>query len=169
MKQIPLTKGKFALIDDKDYERLSKYKWQFAEGGFTEQGYANRSRSDNKGKVWMHLEVMGKIPRGYFVDHKNGNRLDNRRCNLRIASRILNNINRGMFKNNKLGFKGVYKDGNRYMAYIGANCKRIPLGRFDTLEEAIKARKKAERYYFTKALITESIKLKFINLAYTFK
>ena len=80
MKKIKLTKGEFALVDDEDFDRLSRYKWCFSR-------YANRNVSENgKQKGWrMHWEVMGgKPPKGLEVDHINGDKIDNRKENLRL-------------------------------------------------------------------------------------
>lgn len=96
MKELSLTHGRVALVDDEDYERLSAFVWQHAaksDPRFT--GYAVRYVTENKKtrRVWMHREVLG-APAGLEVDHINGNGLDNRRENLRLATRQQNARNR---------------------------------------------------------------------------
>jgi hypothetical protein len=85
-KMIPLTQGKFALVDDEDFEWLNQYKWRLRNG------YAGRDSSILLGprrNILMHREVAG-TPEGLFTDHANGNKLDNRRCNLRICNKSQN-------------------------------------------------------------------------------
>ena len=85
-RRIPLTKGQFALVDDADYEVLSKHSWYASGVRF----YAARRRKDNERNprklVYMHRELLGVESSSLHVDHINGNRLDNRRSNLRIVT-----------------------------------------------------------------------------------
>lgn len=82
MKEIPLTDGLAALVDDEDYERLARYKWSVAWGSW--YPYA-QARVDGK-RVLMH-RLLTNAPAGYEVDHVNGHSLDNRRGNLRVVTR----------------------------------------------------------------------------------
>jgi hypothetical protein len=135
MKEIPLTQGKVALVDDADYEALAKHKWSFSHG------YAKRSDANRK-TVYMHRQLLGVV--GGIIDHKNGSGIDNRRSNLRIADKRLNGINRGKNRNNKSGYKGVqYAGGNKpWVATIACNRKRIYSERFPTAEAAARAYKR---------------------------
>ena len=76
MREIPLAKGKAAIVDDADYERLGIHHWSCSKAG-----YAMRGFRENGKMVYlkMHHAILGKPPRGFVVDHINGNRLDNRR------------------------------------------------------------------------------------------
>ena len=85
----------------------------------------------------------------YIVDHINRNKRDNRRENLRLANKSLNAFNSKIYKNNKSGVTGVYfrKDTKKWTAEIKVNYRKICLGCYETKEEAINARKKAEQKY----------------------
>ena len=89
-------------------------------------------------------------PDDMVVDHINLNPLDNRKMNLRICTKQQNEMNRPLRNNNTSGITGVslYKQTNKWRAYIEYNQKYIHLGLFDTKEDAIKARKQAEIKYF---------------------
>jgi hypothetical protein len=137
MKTIPLTQGKVALVDDSDYEELSKYNWQFGAYGYVTR-YAN---VNGKGTtVRMHRQIMGS-KLNMLVDHKNGNRLDNQRHNLRSASDTQNKRNIGITANNTSGFKGVSLDRKRgtFRAMIQSDSGPVFLGRYATAPEAAKA------------------------------
>lgn len=137
-KEIRLANGKgIALIDDENYEYLSEFSW-----GLHPKGYARRTKYVN-GKsvtVLMHREIMG-VDAGIFVDHKDGNKLNNRKNNLRIATVSQNNSNRQLLPTSTSGYKGVTYDPNRekWIAQIRNNGKRTFLGRFSTKEDAAKA------------------------------
>lgn len=95
--------------------------------------------------IWKYH--YGKDPKE-FIDHIDGNRTNNNMENLREATRQQNGFNRGPQKNNKLGIKGVRKDGNKYRATIIINGKEKHLGMFFTIEEARLAREEAEKKLF---------------------
>lgn len=102
----------------------------------------------NKGRELLHRYLID-VPKELVVDHINGDRLDNRKSNLRICDRSQNQKNRIMQSNNSSGVSGVsqFKVNGKWMAYISINKKRKHLGYFETMEEAIKARKEAEEKY----------------------
>lgn len=136
MKTIPLTQGQFALVDDADYEWLSRWKWcvLFTDSVF----YATRSRclSDAPGSktILMHREVLN-APDGFETDHINGDGLDNRRENLRLATHALNQRNGHRRTPTRLGLPvGVSAHGNKFQARIGHDRKY--LGSFASVEEA---------------------------------
>lgn len=150
MKKIKLTKGKWAIVDDDDYNFLSKYKW-FAQ---------NHSRSDTIfyakttyiGKmVAMHRLLLGAKP-DQFVDHINGNGLDNRKKNLRFCTKRQNSSNSKLSVRNTSGYKGVcfYKNTNKWAARIGNSASKgnYHLGFFDSKEQAARAyNKEAKKRY----------------------
>lgn len=135
MREIPLSQGKIALVDDGDYEALSQHKWT---ADFTGKvWYAIRSVKKN-GK-WTHVRMHQVIlPNCERVDHKNGDGLDNQRSNLRPATHRQNLIN-SRKRNVTSGFRGVDKPTIRWRARIVVNGVRHHLGMFDSKEAAGRA------------------------------
>ncbi len=150
-RRIPLTQGKYAMVDPDDYERLNKYKWQARrkERSF----YATRSGwCERRGKrkiITMHRQVL-PVPEGMFVDHINHNGLDNRKANLRPATQTQNTYNRRRHRNKTSSkYKGIYweKRSKKWLVIMQHDFKRIKLGRFDDEEEAARAYDSAARIY----------------------
>ncbi len=141
MKLISLTRGRFAVVDDDDYELLSKLKW--CVNG---KGYATR-KIDGK-VITMHRFILN-CPNGLQVDHANANRLDNRRCNIRVASRAQNQQN-SKARKGAVGLKGVSfeKGPDRYRARITVAGKTIYLGCFLSAESAHEAYATAATKHF---------------------
>jgi hypothetical protein len=140
MKSIALTKGMFAKVDDGDFEFLSQWRWR-AEQRHGREFYAVRYKhapGNRRKRVSMARLLMGE-PKGFLVDHWNGDTLDNQRGNLRKATNAQNQCNQRRLRiNNTSGFKGVYLDKARgkYVAQIYQSHKRKNLGYFGTAEEA---------------------------------
>ena len=141
-KEIKLTQGKVAIVDDEDFSWLSQWKWRYNSHYAVRADYLDHKRI---GDTQMH-RLINDTPDGYDTDHINGDKLDNRRSNLRTATRSENNFNTPPPITNRSGFKGVWwHDGQkRWWAHIQINGKRSHLGSFTTKEEAINARKIAE-------------------------
>jgi hypothetical protein len=138
MKQIPLTQGKFAIVDDEDFDWLNKWKWCVNNENVVH-------RKSNYKIITMHKLIMNP-PKGMQVDHKSGNRLDNRRSNLRICTGSQNCMNRN-YKSNSSGYKGVRKWYRRWQSRIEINGKKINLGMFSTPIKAAKAYNEAAIKY----------------------
>jgi len=139
-KEIPLTRGYIAVVDDDDFESLSKHRWYF-QAGYAKRGKKVEGRVNAK-VVPMHREILGMLPGDErVVDHIDGDGLNNRRSNLRICTVHENNRNRRLPRINKCGYKGVRKSSNGkwWYAQIGAFGKVIHLGQFNTPEEAHQA------------------------------
>lgn len=137
-KMIQLTRGKTALVDAEDYAFLSQWQWWC-----NPKGYAIRSRSagGKNVKIYMHREVM-KAERGQEVDHINGDKADNRKANLRFCTHLQNCYNRTKIKN-KLGYLGVFPNGNGFTANITLGKRIVRLGTYRTKEEAARKRDEA--------------------------
>lgn len=139
MKQIPLTQGRFALVDDEDYDELSKYTWNYG----MPQGYAARKIGYRGKKVYMHRQILDAPPK-IDVDHINGNKLDNRRVNLRLVTRSQNLYNAAP-RGGSSRFKGVCwnKPLGKWVASIQINRKLVHLGVFTDEIEAAKTYNRA--------------------------
>ena len=157
MKRIPLTRGKFALVDDRDYEELSRFKWHTMFSPTNGNFYAardGRNLARDKGRyVVMHRQILGICDRNISVDHKNHNGLDNRKSNLRVCTASQNMMNRrGAQKNSTTGWRGVYIDKRnpirKFYSEIRAGKKKIFLGYFKTVSEARRAYASANRKYY---------------------
>lgn len=139
VKEIELTKGLKVLVDDEDYQLLSEFSW-----------YAVKGYAVNRNLKFMHRFIM-RYPHGYQVDHINGNKLDNRKENLRLCSNRENCRNQGKNGVNKSSkFKGVSfsKERRKWVTAIRVDGKRRFLGKFKTEIEAAKAYDKAALEHF---------------------
>jgi hypothetical protein len=144
MKEIQLTQGKVALVDDDMYEYLNQWKWQANKNG--NKFYAKRSIKVSQGKqktISMHRFITKNINPKMHTDHLNGNGLDNRKINLRICTNSQNAMNQSKQINNTSGYKGVsyYKNSinKKWMATIKLNNIKIYLGLFIDPKDAASA------------------------------
>ena len=137
MKEIELTKGKVAIVDDQDHSALNHFRWYAHRSG--SKMYA-ATTAKNRSLVYMHRIILDAQP-GYEVDHENGNGLDNRRCNLRLCRHADNLHNRGPQRNSKSHTKGVWwsERDKLWYAQIQSNGKRKGLGSFKTKGDAARA------------------------------
>lgn len=140
MAEIQLTRGVNSLVDDADLEWLSQWKWSVSgSGDYAERAVVVRPRPNQKTRcIKMHRLILGAEP-GQFVDHINGDGLDNRRGNLRLCTKAENSRNRRIHTGNVAGFKGVTPHHGRWRAVIKASGQRLSLGVFGTREEAARA------------------------------
>jgi len=148
-KQIPLTRGYVAIVDDDDFDEVSQYKWHaVTKGGFP---YAVRGvgKRPNRGKVSLH-RVLLNAPDGMEVDHRNGDTLDCRRENLRLATHRQNAANRTLTPQSRSGFKGVYwyARDSRWAAQIRVAGTKMFLGYFEFAEDAARIYDDAAREHF---------------------
>lgn len=138
MKKIKLTQGKFALVDNEDFEYLNQWKWHFVYDGYNGYAYRNVHKINNKRtSITMHRVLM-KAKKGQIIDHINHNGLDNRKANLRYCNLSQNAANR---KHNKRGtskYLGVHyrKKENKWIAAIKHNGKSIHIAYCPTEREA---------------------------------
>lgn len=135
MKFIPLTQGKYAIVDDEDYQELIKYKW-----------YALKQRNGDfyayrQVMIAMHRQILNAQP-GQHTDHQNHRGLDNRKSNIRICTNQQNQRNQLPQKVKKSSkYKGVTynKRVNLWYAQIGHNNQILPLGSYKSEIEAANA------------------------------
>lgn len=139
MKTIPLSKGHVAMVDDVDYHWLSQWKWH------QNRGYACRQvgKPGRKSWVWMHREIL-RPKSGQECDHINGNGLDNRRSNLRLATHQENGFNRRKLKQRFTSrFKGTHLHKQGWRATIdfrvGGKKRNYHIGYYKTEEQAARA------------------------------
>lgn len=133
MQKIKLSNGMFALVDDEDFDLVAAYKWRVCGSGYA-------FRTHKKKSIFMHHMILD-APGGYLRDHINGDRLDNRRSNLRLATALQNSANAKRRSDNTSGFKGVYwnKQIRRWKVQIRDGAKRIHLGYFHDVMDAARA------------------------------
>jgi hypothetical protein len=135
MNKIPLTRGKFALVDKEDLKRLSEYNWNCLKIGYASTSIGGRK---NKKMLYMHRFIMGVTDPKISVDHINKNKLDNRKSNLRVCTHKQNCSNSSKPKGKHTSkYKGVYWDKSRNK--WSARFSRKFLGRFDNEKEAARA------------------------------
>lgn len=135
-KQIALTQGKFAIVDDDDYERASQHRWSCKKAPRT--AYATRWITINGKETsqMLHRFILNALPHR-LVDHINGNGLDCRKSNLRLCSNAQNSMNRRRVS--KSHYKGIRKVINRWQAELQVNGKRVHIGSFISPEQAARA------------------------------
>lgn len=149
-KEILLSQGQVAIVDNQDYEWLSRWKW-YAQRTPSGEFYAKRNAWDKVRFVSfkMHRVIMNAQPESE-VDHVNGNKLDNQRSNLRICTHPQNVCNARIRKDNSCGYKGVHLEkryGGKWFAIIGVNGKSKFLGYHPTSEAAARAYDLAAKQY----------------------
>lgn len=135
---ISLTQGQSAIVDDEDFGFLSQWSWYAHKTNWTFYGSRKFTVLGKPQKAWMHRLIM-QTPDGMFVDHIDGNGLNNQRSNLRNVTHQQNMVNRQMWiKGTTTGVRGVYfdkRDGAIFSS-ITVNGKSRHLGRFPTVEAA---------------------------------
>lgn len=134
-KKINVVGGHEAIVDAEDYERVNSKRWWLKKSGSGRSNYAYNVQVKNGKQIRtsMHRFIL-EIPfvRGFVIDHKNGNGLDNRKKNLRICTLSENAMNSRTPKNNSTGHKGVSfnKNTNKYQVHISFKNKQIFIGQF---------------------------------------
>lgn len=150
-KYIELTQGYRTLVDDEDYEELSKHKWYARLSGEDHYAARNINIDGAPATLYMHRHILGMTSGNPLrVDHINCNTLDNRRENLRPVTHAQNLQNRkGATRASKTGVRGVVFDRGKFVAYVQRGRIHRYLGRFKTLDEASQAAADARAALFT--------------------
>lgn len=146
-RTIPLTQGKQAIVDSRDYEVLRQWRWSAKLSKRTWYAVRVDLSGGERKFVGMHQQLLGSSA-GLTIDHRNHNGLDNRKCNLRHSTVQQNNCNQLKNRNNSSGFTGVCSARGRWRASIRVNRKAIHLGYFATPEVAAKVYDDAALKYF---------------------
>lgn len=144
MRKIPLTRGKYAVVDEVDYAILNMHKWYCFPGKKT--FYATRVRGGGDNTLARMHRVILDAKEGQIVDHINGNGLDNRRSNLRFVTSRENALNRS--KSRGAIYKGVSKVRDKYRARIRLPNNILHLGYFLCPKLAAKAYDRAALRHF---------------------
>jgi hypothetical protein len=151
-RRIPLTRGKYAIVDPEDFDRLNAHSWHTA----SDRGclYARRTVrhpiTKAQSNVHMHRQILQNVPDGMVVDHINHNGLDNREANVRPATHAQNQWNARKTKSpTRSKHKGIAwsNSKNRWRARITVNSRRIHLGYFKSQRDAAKAYDRAALKY----------------------
>lgn len=137
-KEIVLSQGKVAIVDDADYEWLSRWKWCASRVPHTCYAIRSVGRGKTQKRTYMHRAILDAPPE-LWVDHINADGLDNRRANLRLCTRAENNRNRRKHRDTASRFKGIVPSYGKWIAQIKVNGKRFQLGRFVDEKSAARA------------------------------
>lgn len=121
--------GKSFIFDLGDYEIVRQFAWFINSAGYVATKYNGRNQ--------LLQRLLLSPSKNEVVDHINRNPLDNRRCNLRIATRQQNQFNLGVFQNNRTGHKNICAVGGKFAVYIKKDGKSMYFGRFTTLQKAV--------------------------------
>lgn len=158
MKTILTNRGDKILVDNEDYEVLKKHKYYLDTSGYARRNNFKSSGPKNS-HIYLHREVI-KCPDGLCVDHINRNKLDNRKCNLRIVTYLQNNLNKEKPKNSTSKYIGVHKlRSGVFVGQIQFKGKKY-YKRFKTeIEAAIFYNEKAKEFFGDFARTNSVVKL----------
>jgi hypothetical protein len=149
VKEIDMVKGFKTIVDDEDYKKYKIYngiRWYCGCKGYAVMSHYPQGFPGPHKTIFLH-RLINNTPEGMWTDHINGNRLDNRRCNLRTIDRSGNVLNGKKFKTNTVGYRGVYFRFGKYIPRICIKGTRYTLGYFNTAEEA-----RDKRFEFAKEM-----------------
>ncbi len=146
MKEIKLTQGKFAIVDDAHYNWLNQWKWYARKSENT--FYA--TREDRGVNIHMHRLILGLSDKSIYCDHIDGNGLNNKSENLRPVTKQQNSMNSVVVRKNNTGFVGVSmsKTKRKFRAHITIDNKFCHLGYYSKIEDALAAREDAVKIHF---------------------
>lgn len=135
------TPGHYAIVSQADADRVTSRSWYLHDTG---AGLYARAWGPDGKRIYLHRVILG-CTADQQIDHADGDKLNNSRSNLRLATNQQNSANRGPNKNNTTGYKGVIALRGRFRAQIMVNRRFKSLGMYDTAEEAARAHDRAAR------------------------
>ena len=140
MKEIPLSQGKYALIDDSDYKLVSKYKWHTHKTK-RKHRVVYYARSNNKPMIYMHRLILNLLSNKLEGDHRDGNGLNNQRYNIRLATKSQNLASPLLVRPHTSKYRGVSwnRKNKKWTAQIGGKYSYKYLGYFHDEKKAAKA------------------------------
>lgn len=152
MKKVPLTRGLHALVDDRDFPALMRFKWHILEcraGMYAKRNGPRNGLKNNRTAILMH-RVLAEAKRGEVVDHIDHNTLNNQKKNLRACTNSENLANRkGPSAASTSGFLGVYPaPSGRYRVQLGVRGRSIYIGHFRSVRAASAAYASASVKYY---------------------
>ena len=139
MKLIPLTRRLSAMVDDEDYDRISRHRWYANPQRNTHYARRTPTLNGKKISILMHREVMGlTVGDNQMIDHINRDGLDNRKSNLRFCDCVVNARNAWLQRNNTSGCKGVCWNKRSKMWQVQGTIKGVRkyCGLYSDLQEA---------------------------------
>lgn len=141
MKYLLTSCGNLVTLDDEDFDRFVCHTCSLNNSGYARRGTGKivNGKKVQKGFL-LHREILGVTDSKIIVDHINQNKLDNRKCNLRVANRAQNAVNSRLWSTNKTGLKGVRKMRDKWQAYTTHHNRQYSFGVYETREEAALAR-----------------------------
>lgn len=149
VKFVPLTRGEFAKVDEADFTDVSRWNWCVSAPPKSHTKYAMRGRTDDerassglRAPIMLHRYLMGEPDTE--IDHANGNGLDCRRANLRVAAHV-ENMHNSRSRAGTSRFKGVSRSGKAWRVVMRMHYKTIFIGKFANEEEAARAYDEAAR------------------------
>lgn len=141
---IQLSRNRQIIVDDDFDEELLRFSWNI-----NNRGYVHAKIVKDRKECWISMHrFLANATEGQLVDHRNGNKLDNRLCNLRLCTFAQNSYNKSISSKNITGYKGVILRYGKYKAQIKVDGKHIQLGSFDDITQAAYAYDDAARKYF---------------------
>lgn len=126
-------------VDTAELGKILAYKWRIsgADNSMYVKTWLHSPRAGKRKETGLHNFILGESPKGMVIDHINGDTFDNRRINLRFATPSQNQCNQTKIKSsNTSGYRGVHKKGDKWIAQIYHNNKKLGLGYFNTPQEA---------------------------------
>jgi hypothetical protein len=138
MKELKLTKGYVAIVDDEDFEIVSQWHWSATK--CCDKVYARRTQryGNKKVQVYLHRYLMNihLCDKTVFCDHKDRDTMNNQKSNLRVCTAAENQRNKTKKRNGMHKYMGVSANHKRFSASLSLNGKRVYIGTYDTQEEA---------------------------------